>query len=143
MTGNVLKRLREAYGLKQADVARVGGTIYKALDNIERGGVSYSRSHGASNASRNNHRQRQWRAIIAAMRALLNARAEREAEARRKQEAEERKKRAAIPRGTTHMRDGEPVRVVMMHGRMRGFLWDGGWLRSARVEDAAGKAVAV
>ena len=130
MTGNVLKRLREAYGLSQADVARVGGTIYKALDNIERHGVSYSRSRGASNASRNNHRQRQWRAIIAAMRALLNARAEREAEARRKQEAEERKKRAATPRGTTHMLDDEPVRVMMMHGVRKAFRHDGkAWVR--------------
>ena len=38
MTGNILMRLREAYGFKQADVARAGGTIYKALDNIERQG---------------------------------------------------------------------------------------------------------
>ena len=74
MTGDVLKRLREAYGLSQADVARASGTIYKALDNIERGGVSYSRSRGASNASRNNHRERQWRAILAAMRALAEKR---------------------------------------------------------------------
>ena len=74
MTGDVLKRLREAYGLSQADVARASGMMHKALDNIERGGVSYRRSRGASNASRNNHRERQWRAILAAMRVLAKKR---------------------------------------------------------------------
>ena len=141
MTGAALKRLREAYGLSQADVARASGTICKALDNIERGGVSYSRSRGASNASRNNHRERQWRAILAAMRALLNSRAERAQEARRKQEAEERKKRAATPRGTTHMLDDEPVRVMMMHGARKAFRHDGKhWVRcvgwDSRIERA-------
>lgn len=142
MTGNVLKRLREAYGLKPRDVAREAAIQVAKLNAVERLGKSYS-LHPNTLA----RQQGNFRRIVAALRTLRQsmwvAEAERAAAcAPRKRVSLRQQAGNGIPPGATHWLGDEPVRFVVMHGQSRGFRWDGDWLRSARVEDAAGKAVA-
>lgn len=143
MTGNVLRRLREAYGFAVKDVALHARMSAARLRNFERQSKSYSHVPGTCARQISN-----FRMVVRALRELRQAMWIAEAElaaahASHKRGSVQQHTNSSIPRGTTHWLGYEPVRYVMIHGKTRGFRWDGGWLRSARVEDAAGKAVAV
>ena len=128
MTGEILQRLREAYGLERKDVAEALGKSCYAVTVWERRGRSWSRERCRETRLREGaDRQTRFGLYLDALRAL-------------------RGKRAIKPQfvfcpppGATHRieRQGikEWARIVPMHGTLRGFEWRGGeWIRAAWVE---------
>lgn len=61
MTGNVLRRLREARGISMADVRDVSPYMAVALGRIERHGVSW---RAGATDSHNARRRRHWRRAV-------------------------------------------------------------------------------
>lgn len=128
MTGEILQRLREAYGLERKDVAEDLNKSCYAVTVWERRGRSWSRERCRETRLREGaDRQARFGLYLDALRAL-------------------RGKRAIKPQfvfcpppGATHRieRQGikEWARIVPMHGTLRGFAWQGGeWVRAAWVE---------
>lgn len=133
MTGDVLRRLRKAYGFSAKDVANAAGRRYaRAVRDVER-----TKSFVGGSVGRNNQRRRMWLWVVDALRRLRDGEYEVDREAA--EAAEPAPVPApvvvrAFPKGTTHLLQGEPVRVVDYHGRRMGFAWDGEWVRANRVE---------
>lgn len=70
MTGAILRRLREAAGLSRGQVARASLMSLAAVENMERCGMSYSRSSRLRHPERNDRRQQGWRKHLNALRQL-------------------------------------------------------------------------
>lgn len=70
MTGAILRRLREAAGLSRGQVARASLMSLAAVENMERCGMSYSRSSRLRHPGRNDRRQQGWRKHLNALRQL-------------------------------------------------------------------------
>ena len=128
MTGEILQRLREAYGLERKDVAETMKKTCYAVTMLERSGRSWS--HVRSRETRHREgadRQTRFGLYLDALRALRG----------------KRKNKPQFvfcsPPGATHQieRRGikEWARIVPMHGTLRGFAWVcGEWVRAAWVE---------
>lgn len=122
MTGALLRRLREAYGLERKDLAEaLGSKSCVAVMMLERCGRSWSPDR------RREVRQARFVQYLYALRMLRGKRA--------------RKRRVVFctPPGSTHQieRRGikEWARIVPMHGTLRGFaLVCGEWVRAEWVE---------
>lgn len=127
MTGEILQRLREAYGLERKDVAEALGKSCYAITVWERRGRSWSRERCRETRHREGaDRQTRFGLYLDALRALRG----------------KRKNKLQFvfcsPPGATHQieRRGikEWARIVPMHGTLRGFAWQGEWVRAAWVE---------
>ena len=145
MTGAILRRLREHYGFTRGDVARAAGQHPCWVVAVENGGKSYSAE------AKHNRRQRQnFAAYLDALRKLcgkpLKKRIFRPGGRAGRPKAPVAAKTLKVakpveigPVGATHQveRQGikEWVRIVPMHGTLRGFAWRGDeWRRAAWVE---------
>lgn len=140
MTGDVLRRIRESYGLSTYDCGRLSGMSASGVSVVERKSTSYK--CGVRKAD-NDRRRKTWRQIIRMLRACKAAQGTvppSKARRARVQEAERETlppaKPVPCPQGATHLLGEEFVRVAVYHGQTRAFAWDGEWVRSARVEDA-------
>lgn len=128
MTGEILQRLREAYGLERKDVAEALGKSCYAVTMWERRGRSWSRERCRETRRREGaDRQTRFGLYLDALRALRGKRAHKPQFV------------FCPPPGATHRieRQGikEWARIVPMHGTLRGFAWRGGeWRRAAWVE---------
>ena len=128
MTGEILQRLREAYGLEREDVAEAMNKTCYAVLMLERCGRSWS--HVRSRETRRREgadRQTRFGLYLYALRVLRGKRAHKPQFV------------FCPPPGATHRieRQGikEWARIVPMHGTLRGFAWrDGEWRRAAWVE---------
>ena len=128
MTGEILQRLREAYGLERKDVAEALGKSCYAVTMWELRGRSWSRERCRETRHREGaDRQMRFGLYLNALRALRG----------------KRKNKPQFvfcpPPGATHQieRQGikEWARIVPMHSTLRGFAWCGGeWVRAAWVE---------
>ena len=130
MTGEILQRLREAYGLERKDVAEALGKSCYAVTVWERSGRSWSRERCRETRHRAGaDRQTRFGLYLNALRALRGKRT--------------RKPQFVFcsPPGATHQieRRGikEWARIVPMHGTLRGFEWRGEWVRAAWVEGSS------
>lgn len=144
MTGAILRRLREACGYGRHDVAKVMGRNVCAVANLERYGKSWgSRRCGPAVLQQ---RHMRFSACLDALRILRAKPPVRLPEATKDQGAG-KQRRAKFktpyvpevkPENATHQLslDGmtEWVRIVPMHGTLRGFVWRGEWVRSGWVE---------
>lgn len=139
MTGAILRRLREHYGLTREQVAIASGVPVLSIAKRELKGTSWCRV-GKPHERRNLGKKRQayFRAYLAALRIMRPSNKpvmkEREFVMRRAFQPT-----MAKPEGATHQveRQGfkEWARIVPMHGTLRGFEWRGGeWRRAAWVE---------
>ena len=70
MTGAILRRLREGAGLSRGQVERASLMSLAAVENMERCGMSYSRSSRLRHPERNDRRQQGWRKHLNALRQL-------------------------------------------------------------------------
>ena len=128
MTGEILQRLREAYGLERKDVAEVLGKSCYAITVGERRGRSWSRERCRETRHREGaDRQTRFGLYLDALRALRGKRANKPQFV------------FCPPPGATHRIElrgiKEWARIVPMHGTLRGFAWCGGeWIRAAWVE---------
>lgn len=127
MTGDVLRRLREARGFTVTQVAVSAGINRSTINDMER-----SRRHVGDAAQRN----KRWARYIHALRKLELEREMSAASSRARAKAYAELKRHNAPTGTTHFLAGEPVRIREYGGKRMGFAWVGEWVRSSRVEDA-------
>ena len=129
MTGDVLKRLREAYGLTRREVEKAAGLYANAMRQAEAVKIFWrSGEKGRQNLTR----YQTWRKITAALRRLREKQREANKRAALTAEREPAKiKLLSIPRGATHMLGSEPLRIVQIHGRQMIFRHDGhDWVRS-------------
>lgn len=144
MTGDILRRLREACGYGRHDVAKVMGRNVCAVANLERYGKSWgSRRCGPAVLQQ---RHMRFSACLDALRILRAELPVRPPEATKGKGAGKGSIRrfktpyvpVLKPENATHQlsRDGvtEWVRIVPMHGTLRGFVWRGEWVRSSWVE---------
>lgn len=127
MTGDILRRLREAYGLERKDVAEALGKSCYAVTMWERRGRSWSRERCRETRHREGaDRQTRFGLYLDALRALRGKRAHKPQFV------------FCSPPGATHRieRQGikEWARIVPMHGTLRGFAWQGEWVRAVWVE---------
>ena len=127
MTGEILQRLREAYGLERKDVAEALGKSCYAITVWEQRGRSWSRERCRETRHRvGADRQTRFGLYLDALRALRGKRAHKPQFV------------FCPPPGATHRieRRGikEWARIVPMHGTLRGFAWQGEWVRAAWVE---------
>lgn len=123
MTGNVLKRLREAYGLKQTDVASAGN--YRDADAIYMTERRQSWVTGCNQGGANVRRQRGWLRYLNVLRELTGR--------QRAVCGDKSLPMVHLPPGTTHTAHGEPLKAVEKNGRQLIFRHDGhDWVRSAR-----------
>lgn len=127
MTGNVLRRLREARGLTLSQVAVCAGINRSTAAELES-----SRRHAGDSVQRG----KCWSRYIKALRKLELAREMMAASSRAREKAHAELQRCNAPIGTTHFLAGEPVRIREYGGKRMGFAWVGEWVRSSRVEDA-------
>lgn len=67
MTGDVLRRIREARGVSMAEIRDVSPYKWVLLMRIEQDGLSY---HKGATGSHNDRRRRNWRRVIAVIRAV-------------------------------------------------------------------------
>ena len=139
MTGNILRHLREGYGLTREQVAVASGVPVLAIAKRELKGKSWCRAkRPCERRNLGKRRQAYFRAYLTALRIMRPI---------RKPAVEERelvlrrafKSPVVKPEGATHQveRQGikEWVRIVPMHGTLRGFAWRGDeWRRAAWVE---------
>lgn len=130
MTGDILRRLREAYGLERKDVAEALNKSCYAVTVWEQRGRSWSRERCRETRHRvGADRQTRFGLYLDALRALRGKRAHKPQFV------------FCPPPGATHRieRRGikEWARIVPMHGTLRGFAWRGGeWIRAAWVESS-------
>lgn len=139
MTGAMLRRLREQYGFTREQVAVASGVPVLSIAKRELKGKSWCRAKKPCvRRALGKRRQAYFRAYLAALRIMRPARKpavkEREFVLRRVFQPP-----VVKPEGATHQveRQGieEWVRIVPMHGTLRGFAWRGGeWRRAAWVE---------
>lgn len=128
MTGEILQRLREAYGLERKDVAEALGKSCYAVSMLELRGRSWSRERCRETRHREGaDRQTRFGLYLNALRVLRGKRAYKPQFV------------FCPPPGATHQieRRGikEWTRIIPMHGTLRGFEWRGGeWVRAAWVE---------
>lgn len=128
MTGDILRRLREAYGLERKDVAETMNKTCYAVTMWELRGRSWSRERCRETRHREGaDRQTRFGLYLNALRAL------------RGKHTRKLQFVFCSPPGATHQieRRGikEWARIVPMHGTLRGFAWVcGEWRRAAWVE---------
>ena len=139
MTGDVLQRLREAYGFSQRAVA--GLMVDRcAVSSLEVRGRSWGERSGRPCRKQRQHDR--FRDYLNALRILCGKQPKRTPAATKKTETG---KGATVdkapykPAGATHRIElrgiKEWARIVPMHGTLRGFEWRGGeWMRAAWVE---------
>ena len=129
MTGEILQRLREAYGLERKDLAEaLGSKSCVAVMMLERCGRSWSPDRRREvRLKHGEKRQARFVQYLDALRMLRGKRA--------------RKRRVVFctPPGATHQVERKGVkewaRIVPMHGTLRGFAWVcGEWIRAEWVE---------
>lgn len=154
MTGAMLRRLREAAGLSRGQVARASLMSLAAVENMERCGMSYSRSSRLRHPERNDRRQQGWRKHLNALRQLTGKPAQIAAKSATSaanasgvhplpspKNIAPQKAIEAVPRQAGVMQvehDGSQVwvKVASHGGRDYGFVLRGGeWVRSAWVEE--------
>lgn len=158
MTGEILRRLREACGLEYKDVAKVLGKSCYGVRKLEDVGKSWgiSKTKGYPSLER---RQARFFAYLDALRKLcgkpLKKRIFRPGGRAGRPKAPVAAKTVKVakpvevgPVGATHQieRQGikEWARIVPMHGTLRGFAWrDGEWRRAAWVEGSTEFRVAL
>ena len=138
MTGDILRRLREAYGFSQRAVAGVMQRDSRAVSRLESGGRSWG--SGREGPAERCRRHDRFLVCLDALRILRKKPPKRAPAATKKTE----KGSAPVveasykPAGATHQieRRGikEWARIVPMHGTLRGFAWQGEWMRAAWVE---------
>lgn len=139
MTGEILQRLREAYGFSQRAVA--GLMVDRcAVSSLEVRGRSWGERSGRPCRKQRQHDR--FRDYLNALRILCGKQPKRTPAATKKTETG---KGATVdkvpykPAGATHRIElrgiKEWARIVPMHGTLRGFAWCGGeWVRAAWVE---------
>ena len=139
MTGEILQRLREAYGFSQRAVA--GLMVDRcAVSSLEVRGRSWGERSGRPCRKQRQHDR--FRDYLNALRILCGKQPKRTPAATKKTETN---KGATVdkapykPAGATHRIElrgiKEWARIVPMHGTLRGFAWCGGeWVRAAWVE---------
>ena len=148
MTGAILRRLREGYGLTREQVAVASGVPVLSIAKREGKGKSWCRAKKpCKRRTLGKRRQACFRAYLAALRIMRPS---------KKPVMKERKfvmrrtfqPTVVKPEGATHQieRQGikEWARIVPMHGTLRGFAWrDGEWRRAAWVEGSTEFRVAL
>lgn len=127
MTGDILRKIREARGLKHTEMARSGRVAIYFFRNTEEIRASYRCGQLRQNA----RRAEVWGRYIAILRA-----AKKHQKTTRRRVVLKPLVRQECPVGTTHFLDGEPIRIREHCGKRMGFAWVGEWVRSSRVEDA-------
>ena len=139
MTGDILRRLREAYGFSQRAVAGVMQRDSRAVSRLESGGRSWG--SGREGPAERCRRHNRFLVCLDALRILRKKPPKRAPAATKKTEKGSAPVAEAPykPAGATHRieRRGikEWARIVPMHGTLRGFEWRGGeWVRAAWVE---------
>ena len=131
MTGEILQRLREAYGLERKDVAEALNKSCYAVTVWERRGRSWSRERCRETRHREGaDRQTRFGLYLNALRALRGKRAHKPQFV------------FCPPPGATHQIEQRGIkewaRIVPMHDTLRGFAWRGGeWVRAAWVEGSS------
>lgn len=127
MTGNVLRRLREAYGFSLREVARTARIYPNAVRQAEATEKLWRSGH-----KRSLSRYEVLRKITAAMRALRDGVKPQAVEQEEAAEVSATPLAAkSLPSGTTHTFAGKPLRVVSLPGREMVFRHDGrDWVRS-------------
>lgn len=153
MTGAMLRRLREAYGLTRRQLSDEGGLSLPVIESAERCGRSYTRNSAASGRqSRNYRRYNVWlwylntlRDVKAAQIAAKSAASPGKTstpdtlpaeEITTPQKAIEAGKPSPDAKQVEHLGVREWVKVSVIHGRQYGFVWrDGDWVRSAWAEE--------
>lgn len=145
MTGDILRRLREDYGLSRKQVADVLGRHILAVVRLENAGKSWGDGRYKGHPELVQRQERFW-AHLDALRKLCGKpptqRIIRPCGRRpygRRPQAQATAKTGAGPAGATHQIERydrmEWARIVPMHGTLRGFAWrDGEWRRAAWVE---------
>ena len=147
MTGDILRRLREDYGLSRKQVADVLGRHILAVVRLENAGKSWGDGRYKGHPELVQRQERFW-AHLDALRKLCGKpptqRIIRPCGRRpygRRPQAQATAKTGAGPARATHQIElrgiKEWARIVPMHGTLRGFAWCGGeWVRAAWVEDS-------
>lgn len=144
MTGDALRRIREAHGLSKARIAGLAGYMSPSgVRDFEKKMRSF-----VNGSKGNNKRRAAWLKMLDAL-SKATGRVREACEAREAREADTAPVDVPpvvevvaahswgcfVPKGTTHLLNGEPVRVKDYHGRRIGFAWDGrDWVRANRVE---------
>ena len=128
MTGEILQRLREAYGLSRDELALALGISASAIVQKETRGLSWSHNRWPSARRRESEK---WQAFFGAYLTALRK--------LRGKAAPITPIKPSVPPGATHQieRRGikEWARIVPMHGTLRGFAWDGrDWVRASWIE---------
>ena len=143
MTGDILRRLREAYGFSQRAVAGVMQRDSRAVSRLESGGRSWG--SGREGPAERCRRHDRFLVCLDALRILRKKPPKRAPAATKKTKTEKGSapvdKAPYKPAGATHQieRRGikEWVRIIPMHGTLRGFAWQGEWVRAAWVEGSS------
>ena len=128
MTGEILQRLREAYGLSRDELALALGISASAIVQKETKGLSWSHNRWPSARRRESEK---WQAFFGAYLTALRK--------LRGKAASIMSSKPSVPPGATHQieRRGikEWARIVPMHGTLRGFAWVySEWVRAEWVE---------